>query len=338
MRQGTIVKSADVQAGDLEKINAYTRRELRAEEVYVFNVLLCDNDVDRDGESFTVPALQKLAELFLGKTGIFDHNPKGENQTARIFDTEVRYDTTRQTTYGAPYAYLKAKAYMVRSPKNEDLILEIDAGIKKEVSVGCSVGRRTCSVCGADGHERTCEHQIGQWYEDTLCYVMLEEPTDAYEWSFVAVPSQRQAGVTKGFCSKRMRIAGKEERNLLNRNYEELKKALAGESGGMALSGKEQALLAGRLAELEEQAALGKAYLTGLQERVVKLAFLCGNEIPSDTVASVAKKMSLDELKAFERAYEQKLSLEEPAGGWCGAQLAARKMDSGTVKNDSFKI
>ena len=66
MRQGTIVKSADVQAGDLEKINAYTRRELRAEEVYVFNVLLCDNDVDRDGESFTVPALQKLAELFLG--------------------------------------------------------------------------------------------------------------------------------------------------------------------------------------------------------------------------------------------------------------------------------
>ena len=35
--------------------------------------------------------------------------------------------------------YLKAKAYLLRTEKNAALIQEIEAGIKKEVSVGCSV-------------------------------------------------------------------------------------------------------------------------------------------------------------------------------------------------------
>ena len=31
------------------------------------------------------------------------------------------------------------------------------------------------------------------------CHVVLSDVTDAYEWSFVAVPAQREAGVTKQF-------------------------------------------------------------------------------------------------------------------------------------------
>ena len=38
---------------ELKLINAYTRRELSADEVYAFTVVLCDNDVDRDNERFT---------------------------------------------------------------------------------------------------------------------------------------------------------------------------------------------------------------------------------------------------------------------------------------------
>ena len=72
--------------------------------------------------------------MFIGKTGIFDHNPKGENQTARIFDTEVKIYTDNKNSVGEPYACLVAKAYMLRTAKNQDLIAEIDAGIKKEVS------------------------------------------------------------------------------------------------------------------------------------------------------------------------------------------------------------
>ncbi len=36
-------------------------------------------------------------------------------------------------------------------------------------------------------------------YGEKLCFMELQEPTDAYEWSFVAVPAQRRAGVVKRF-------------------------------------------------------------------------------------------------------------------------------------------
>lgn len=50
---------------------------------------LCDNEIDRDGERFSLEALEQLKALFVGKTGIFDHDPKGENQTARIYAAEL---------------------------------------------------------------------------------------------------------------------------------------------------------------------------------------------------------------------------------------------------------
>ena len=34
---------------ELELINRFTRRNLAKNEVYAFSVVLCDNDVDRDG-------------------------------------------------------------------------------------------------------------------------------------------------------------------------------------------------------------------------------------------------------------------------------------------------
>ena len=51
----------------LEQINRFARRELKAEEVYSFSVRLCDNEVDRDGERFPRRTLEELAELFVGQ-------------------------------------------------------------------------------------------------------------------------------------------------------------------------------------------------------------------------------------------------------------------------------
>lgn len=183
----------------LEKLNAFTRRKHTAEEVYLFDLLLCDNEIDRDGECFSEEALQKLKALFVGVTGIFDHNPKGSNQTARIFDTALVTDPARKTRTGAPYTCLKAHAYMIRTDANADLIREIDGGIKKEVSISCAASAQRCSICGADRHRNPCAHTKGRQYGGKLCYVLLDGITDAYEWSFVAVPAQRDAGVTKQF-------------------------------------------------------------------------------------------------------------------------------------------
>ena len=114
--RGTVTKDAVIGGStssptdeELGLINAYTRRELSADEVYVFSVVLCDNDVDRDGERFTVESLFELEKLFVGKTGIFDHNPSAKNQTARIFACAVESGGGKKTVTGDDYFCLKAR-------------------------------------------------------------------------------------------------------------------------------------------------------------------------------------------------------------------------------------
>jgi len=161
VRDGYIVKNASDRAlgtDELAEINRYTRRAFTADEVYAFTVVLCDSEVDRDYERFTVDALQKLSELYLGKTGIFDHSMKSSDQTARIFSTKVETDESRRTAAGEPYSRLVARAYLPRTAKNADLILEIESGIKKEVSVGCAVNKVTCSICGGNMKLGGCNH------------------------------------------------------------------------------------------------------------------------------------------------------------------------------------
>ena len=137
--------------------------------MYCFRVRLCDDRPDRDFERFDRAALEKLAELFLGKTGICDHEWSSERQVARIFDTAV------EELDGA--ACLVAQAYMLRSEKTAGLIEEIEGGIKKEVSVGCAMAKATCSVCGAE--YGSCAHRKGVTYDGKLCLAVLSEPTDA---------------------------------------------------------------------------------------------------------------------------------------------------------------
>lgn len=186
----------------LSKINRFTRREFSEDELYVFSVILCDNEIDRDGECFSDNALAELKSLFIGKTGIFDHNASTANQNARIFDTEIVTDTNRTAKNGEPYKYLKAMAYMVRTDDNRNLIAEIDAGIKKEVSISCSASKKICSVCGVNRSSGNCSHVKGKLYGNKKCHVILDGITDAYEWSFVAVPAQVNAGVTKKYAEE----------------------------------------------------------------------------------------------------------------------------------------
>ena len=84
----------DVAAGtvtdeELARINTFAKTALKADEVYAFAVKLCDNEVDRDFERFPRKTLEDLAELFVGKSGIFDHNWSAQTQTARIYRTEL---------------------------------------------------------------------------------------------------------------------------------------------------------------------------------------------------------------------------------------------------------
>jgi hypothetical protein len=195
-------REVSMDKATLDKINALTRRNFNASELYTFPVVLCHNDVDRDFERFSDAALEEMAPLFVGKTIISDHNPTADNMVARLYDTEVVSDP-RTNVLGEPYRYLKGYAYMVRTESNKDIITEIDAGIKKEVSISCSASRRICSICGKEWyHDGGCDHVKGQTYDGQVCYMTLDGITDAYELSFVAVPAQVGAGVTKKYTKE----------------------------------------------------------------------------------------------------------------------------------------
>jgi hypothetical protein len=302
MKEGFVIKSGkagEVSPEELGKINRYCRRELTPGEVYTFSVILCDNEIDRDGERFTIGALKRLAALFVGKTGIFDHNPKGENQTARIFDTVVLSDSSRKTAAGEPYTYIKASAYMVRSPKTEELILEIDAGIKKEVSVGCSVAKITCSVCGADLRKEGCEHRKGELVGGKVCHAVLDQPTDAYEWSFVAVPAQRAAGVVKGFAAEKPR------------STEVLLKSIQEAGKELLLSAAEQKELAGWMEQSRAEAELGKRYLSELREEIIRLSALTDRSAEHQMIRKITGGLDAESLRELRDAYRKRWNESE---------------------------
>lgn len=306
-------QSAAATEQDLEMINQFSKKPLTREEVFTFEITLCDNDVDRDYERFSTAALGRLQTLMLGKTGIFDHEWSAKGQKARVFRTEVVHDAARSTMTGEAYAYLQAGAYMLRSQENAELIAEIEAGIKKEVSIGCSVSGAVCSICGEDMSDAKCGHRKGQTYDGRVCYAILENPTDAYEWSFVAVPAQKNAGVMKRFA----RSACREQETL---------------KGFLEAYGEPAYLDA--LYQLEMEAEAGKRYLEELRAEVTQLCLLTAYDMPAEMLQSVLGKMSAGELLAFRGGLQKKLDEVMPPE----VQLGVWKKGTEPFSGEAFLI
>lgn len=261
-KEAVALAESAVTEEELLKINAFTGKELTAEDVFVFSVKLCDNEIDRDGECFSAECLKELAELFIGKTGISDHTWSSSRQVARIFDTEVIEDNAKSTSYGDTYTYIKARAYTLRTPSNEEFIARIEGGINKEVSVGCAVSQCTCSICKNPLGDESCGHIRGVTYAGRKCYGILDGATDAYEWSFVAVPAQRDAGVIKGFynadAATLSELVEKSGRAEFAHEFDELKKHA--EAGRRYLSAlRADAVRLGALTELWDVDSLSEA-------------------------------------------------------------------------------
>lgn len=202
MQKGGRVKSLEIDEGDLALINKHALEPLAEADVYTFKVAMCDNDIDRDYERFDEAALNQMAKLFVGRTIIKDHRHLSDGQCARIYACEVE-EAGGKTADGEPYKQLVAKCYTLASEANAELVAEIKAGIKKEVSVSFRCEKALCSICGTDNAKESCPHWWGAEYDGETCYFTLTDISDAYELSFVAVPAQRRAGTKKAYMGER---------------------------------------------------------------------------------------------------------------------------------------
>lgn len=204
------VENQEVTDEELKKINKFTLTPLKADEVFSFKLIMGDNGLDdRNYEPFNLNALKDLQKLYIGKTMIKDHRRTADNQIARVYDTELVQDSSKTLKSGEIYTKLIAKCYMVKTEKNADLISEIKAGIKKEVSTSCRPKHANCSICGVDNMKNYCSHYWGKEYETQegkkTCYFTLDGAKEAYEVSFVAVPAQPRAGTTKNYGGKEIK-------------------------------------------------------------------------------------------------------------------------------------
>lgn len=310
---------------DLELINQHAIAPLRKEEVFVFHVVLCDNELDRDGERFADEALEKLAELFCGKTGIFDHDPKCKHQTARIYRTYVEEDHSRTVLGEEPYRCLKADAYMVRTPSNQDLIAEISGGIKKEVSIGFAAAKRICSICGANQMTSSCVHRKGESYvlpsgKTVVCYHEIDEPTDAYEWSFVAVPAQVNAGIIKQFDGKALE-------SMLKTYSEQPEK-------GIVLTEDEIKQFEQYVRTNNALREAGDLYIESMKKEIRTYALWDKDSgFDAQTLDKLCEKMTLEELRTFHEGMKKSAQKHLPFL----FQLKPQPEESPVV-DDSFRI
>ena len=285
-KETEIVTSGTPTAAQLEAINAQAKAKLTGEQVYVFSLRLCDDQVDRDFERFDSQALPGLAKLFIGKTGIVDHKWSTDCQVARIFAAEVVKEDG--------VSYIKAWAYIRRGGYTDEIIADIDAGIKKEVSVGCAMGRSVCSICGSD--YGSCGHQKGEHYDGQLCCAILKEPMDAYEFSFVAVPAQRDAGVLKGFGARKRCL-----------------KELAEEFGAQ-----------GEYRALYKMAKLGQQYQKELEDSVVRLCLSLELGAPEPVLRSVVKTAGAEDRMKRKEALEDRLAESLPIQTQLGGHFSRK--------------
>lgn len=303
---------------DLALINKYSLRPLTKDEVFVFSVILCDNDIDRDYERFSENSLKILEKMFIGKTGILNHSMQSEDQSARAYRTCLLSDKTKKTADGMEYVYLKAWCYTVRSDKNDSLIRDIESGIKKEVSISCSADRRVCSVCG----ETHCSHIPGREYGGKICFKTLENITDAYEWSFVAVPAQKNAGVTKSA------LLGKKEKTMEN-----ILKSIRNEKK-VTFEEAELKKLRGYIDVLESESRNGKKYRQALIGKAKKSFALAFPSLDGECVDDIVGSLSSEKLEKLCKSLEKQASRVIPTASQFGVSF--EKTEDTT--NSQFKF
>lgn len=308
MKFGNVSKSlgsTEITAEMLAKINKFTRRNLTAEEVYVIPITMCDNELDRDYDKFTVNALNGLAEKFIGKPVIFDHNHTVLGQTARIFETKVIHVPAEKTYDGEDLYQLTCNAYMLKSETTKWVIENLDAGILKEVSVSCDMAKQTCSICGKEYYGGECVHFRHKLYDNKPCFVYLDDAKDAYELSFVTVPAQPGAGVRNKWYEGDEDTKKKGVK--ISMNYEETQKSLS--EIGIDLDGiatekgvvPELGVILGAVKKKFDE--LPKTEPTEEFISAEKAKDIIGKDMTADEILAAAKSFEETDIKA--KAYDE---------------------------------
>lgn len=189
-RRAVIEASPDaLPDGLLAKINAQARRALAERDVFARSMYLCSDRVcPSDHLRFTPRALAAIARLLPGRSVLAGHD-RASLPLARFCHAAL---VQRPDHDGL---WVRAWFYWLRDTAGaRDLLLNLDGGIYREVSIAWRYRDDVCSICNAARHG--CDHVPGRDYQGRLCHRVIDEVVDVLEGSLVYRGADAGACVT----------------------------------------------------------------------------------------------------------------------------------------------
>ncbi|HDP34134.1 MAG TPA: hypothetical protein ENN29_03375 [Candidatus Hydrogenedentes bacterium] len=161
-------------------VNRFALRPLCADEVAVFTLDLCNNQVDKHFSRFPDEELERINRLTPGRPLMERHDLRGSLPRGTFFRSRLHSEHDCVS--------VRPEVYVLRASDNRDFILNIEGGVYRETSIGFSFRTPECAVCGKD--LRTCAHIPGRSYGDALCHFIMRDVLEVIEGSVVPAGSQ----------------------------------------------------------------------------------------------------------------------------------------------------
>lgn len=176
-------------------INQLANTPLSRGQVYIRSMYLCSSQLcESDWCRFTTRALDSICRKVVGQSVLAGHD-KRTLPVARFFKAAlVERPEVPEADSGKPTLWVRAWFYWLKGTHGaDDLALNMDGGIYREVSISWRYSGGHCSICGKP--MRSCPHQAGEVYDNQVCYTWIENILDVLEGSLVYKGADRETAI-----------------------------------------------------------------------------------------------------------------------------------------------
>lgn len=175
-------EDSEITSDDLERINRLAPAKLSADQVYVRSMYLCSTQPClSDGCQFSKQGLEDIAGKIVGQSVLTGHD-RSRLPLARFFKARVVEGPS--VSASPPVYFVRAWFYWLRGTTGaKDLLLNIDGGIYREVSLSWRFNRWHCSICHAENNR--CAHRVGDEYDGKICFRLIHSIAEVLEGSLV---------------------------------------------------------------------------------------------------------------------------------------------------------
>lgn len=322
---GLKVSPTSPDSAQLAKINTFTKRPFTADELYIGQIRLANNCIDRDNERFSEFTVKGYVETAIRKTMMLDHSRSLQSAIGKFFDCELEKMPLAQAIaetgadlklpegmtevhFMSPWFYIPKKGLEERD------LVKLEAGIFDFASIGFKTPYPV-PIYDAQKNILYYEYQgPGETREGSLVYLGAQHGASVK--SADNEPEHKES--TRGEESMKILIAGLGA--LLGKSFgdgtgeqtllDEIKSAFTGQNTKITT-------LEDEIKALKPLAEDGKGFRAGLVSDTVKFLVLSGdvkNDADSQkTESEFLSSLPLDRLKAMRDKAEADARKKHPS-------------------------